>query len=108
MEDKNSHSASWTEIEWTVLTHTERAKSAPLDTQEVPYLARVRGVARNPTLGDNAEIVTASGRKLQGIVVQVGASYHHGFGMPLPQWLDMRECVRSLAHPSIRIGAERG
>lgn len=86
----------WTEIEWTVLKPEQRAESAPADTRTTPYLARARGTAVAPVVGQIAEISTVTGRRLRGVVTAVNAGHRHGFGAPLPAWVHMQDRIRTL------------
>lgn len=86
----------WTEIEWTVLDPEHRAESAPVDTRTTPYLARARGTAVAPVVGQAAEIRTVTGRRLRGVVTAVNAGHGHGFGAPLPAWVRMQDRIRAL------------
>jgi hypothetical protein len=96
---------AWVEIEWTILAPEERAATVPPDTARVPYLGRARGMASgDPQVGEEAEIVTASGRRLRGRVVALGPGYAHSFGRPLRPWLQMRESIRA----SVRAAAVEG
>lgn len=86
----------WVEIEWTILEPDQRAGTVPPDTAQVPYVGRARGVTSGgPQIGDEAEIVTSSGRRLRGRVVTRAPGYTHSFGAPLPAWLEMREHIRT-------------
>jgi 2-amino-4-ketopentanoate thiolase alpha subunit len=85
------------EIEWVVLRPQERAATAPDDTRAVPYLARARGLAADPVVGQEAEIRTANGRRLRGTVLKIYPGYHHSFGRPLPAWVQMQTEIRALA-----------
>lgn len=86
----------WTEIEWTVLDPAHRAENAPADTRAMPYLAKARGTAVAPVVGQVAEIRTVTGRRLRGVVTAVNAGHGHGFGVPLPAWVRMQDSIRVL------------
>lgn len=86
----------WTEVEWVVLEPVDRSAGAPEDTRAQRYVARCRGLAADPVMGETARIRTPSGRTLQGRVVDVNPGYHHGFGRPLPEWTRMRQGLREL------------
>ncbi len=87
---------TWTEIEWVVLEPIDRPDTTPEVTRSVPYRARARGLAADPALGQVAEIQTAAGRTLTGVVTGIGPRHTHGFGAPLPAWIQMQSQIRSL------------
>jgi hypothetical protein len=88
---------SWVEISAIVLEPAERAPHVPDDTKQVPLEMRVKGFLAAPAaLGDGAEIVTAAGRKLTGILTAVNPAYSHGFGVPIPELSVIGDKVRAL------------
>ena len=86
----------WTELEWLVLRPEERAESCPPDTRLLPYRARTRGMALRPVVGSEAEVRTASGRRVRGRVHDLDPGYEHTFGRPLTQWVHMKNHIRAL------------
>jgi hypothetical protein len=88
---------TWTEIEWTVLEPDERGAGVPAETRATPYLARCRGMATGPEVGQEVEIRTATGRQLRGRVRELLPGYHHTFGSPLPEWIAMRNAIQGIA-----------
>lgn len=89
-------SQDWAEIEWCVAEVGERSADLPPDTQGVSYRVRTRGMAESPTFGTVTEIVTPTGRRQVGTVVAIRPGYTHSFGTPLPEWVRMREAIRTL------------
>ena len=88
---------SWVEIAAIVLEPNERAPHIPDDTRQVPLEMRVKGFLAAPAaLGDEAEIVTAAGRKLSGILTAINPAYAHGFGAPIPALSVIGGQVRAL------------
>ena len=76
----------WVEVQGTVLPAGERAPQVPQDTQGVPLEMRVKGFLVAPTaLGEEAEIVTPTGRKLRGRLAAVNPACSHSFGAPIPE-----------------------
>lgn len=86
----------WTEIEWVVLEPSERSDAIPSETRRTAYVARVRGMASAPRLDALVEVETVTGRRLRGKVVAINPGYSHTFGSPQPEWIRMRDAVRSL------------
>ncbi len=88
---------SWVEIHRIVLPAGERAPQVPEDTKHVPLEMRVKGFLAAPAaIGEEVEIVTRSGRRLRGRLVEVAPAYTHGFGAPLPELVTIGEEVRRL------------
>ena len=79
---------AWVEIHRIVLPAGERAPQVPADTRQFPLETRVKGFLVAPaSVGQEAEIVTAFGRRLRGVVRQINPAYTHGFGAPIaPPW----------------------
>lgn len=77
---------AWVEIHRIILPAGERAPYVPQDTQRVPLEMRVKGfLAKSAALGEEAEIVTPTGRLLHGTLVEINPAYTHGFGSPIPE-----------------------
>lgn len=88
---------TWVEIHNIVLQAGERAPQVPEDTQLVPLEMRVKGFLVAPAaLGDDAEIITAAGRKLRGRLAAVNPPYTHSFGAPIPQLTSIGGEVRTI------------
>lgn len=88
---------TWVEIHRIVLAAGERAPQVPADTQQVPLEMRVKGFLKKPaTLGEQAEIETPSGRRLDGTLVAVNPPYNHSFGEPIPELTTIGQEVRRL------------
>ena len=88
---------SWVEIHRVVLPAGERAPQVPGDTREVPLEMRVKGFLAQPAaLGDDAEIVTVTGRHLHGVLSKVNPAYQHSFGPPVAELLGISTEVRAL------------
>ena len=77
---------TWVELHAVVLTPARRAPQVPEDTKRVPLEMRVKGfLTESRRLGEDAEIVTPSGRRLRGRLAAVNPPYTHGFGPPIPE-----------------------
>lgn len=88
---------TWVEIHRVVLAPRERAPQAPADTRQVPLELRARGFLAQPAAeGEEVEIVTASGRRLRGVLAAVEPAYTHGFGPPIPELLEIGKETRAL------------
>lgn len=94
----------WVEIHREVLAAGERAPQTPEDTRRVPLEMRVRGVlAAAAALGEEAQIVTAAGRRLAGRLAAANPAYDHGFGAPIPELTPIGEEARAILRHTGRI-----
>jgi hypothetical protein len=85
------------EIARCVLQSGERAPQVPDDTQQVPLEMRVKGFLAAPAApGEEAEILTPTGRRLRGTLTAVNPAYTHGFGAPLPELSAIGDEVRAI------------
>lgn len=76
----------WVEIHTVLLEPGERAPQVPDDTARIPFEMRVKGfLVEQAALGEPAEIITATGRRLRGKLSEVNPAYRHGFGPPIPE-----------------------
>lgn len=88
---------TWVEIHCVVLQPAERAPQVPQDTRQLPLEMRVRGfLARPASQGEEAEIITAAGRRLRGELVATNPAYTHGYGSPLAELLNIGGEVKDL------------
>jgi len=88
---------SWVQIHCIVLQEGQRAPQVPVETQQVPLEMRVKGFLAEPAiLGEEAQIVTPSGRRLRGILADVNPGYTHSFGSPIPELLRIGLEVRTI------------
>lgn len=88
---------TWVEIRATVLHPGERAPQAPADTRSLPLEMRVKGFLQGTaSIGERADIVTVTGRRLHGTLVTVNPPYEHGFGAPVPELLTIGGELRAL------------
>jgi hypothetical protein len=95
---------TWVEISKIVLGPDQRAPHVPDDTKQVPLEMRVKGFLAAPAApGDEAEIVTAAGRKLRGTLTAVNPAYSHGFGPPIPALSAIGNQARALLRARGRI-----
>ncbi|MDH3713708.1 MAG: 2-amino-4-oxopentanoate thiolase subunit OrtA [Gammaproteobacteria bacterium] len=91
------------EIHAVVLAPGERAPQVPEDTRGLPLEMRVKGVlVGEANVGAQAEIRTATGRHLQGTLVDSAPAYTHTFGPGIaeltPIGAELREILRRRGH----------
>jgi hypothetical protein len=90
---------TWVEIHRIELTPDQRAPQVPADTRQVPLEMRAKGFLAAPArLGDQAEIITAAGRRLRGVLSVVNPAYTHGFGPPIAELSTIGSEVRAILH----------
>ena len=88
---------TWVEIHAVVLPAGARAPQVPDDTAHVAFEMRAKGFLVAPArIGSEAEVVTTTGRRLNGTVVAENPAYAHGFGPPLPELLKVGSEVRAI------------
>lgn len=87
----------WVQIEQLVLTAGNRAPQVPEDTQQCDLKLWVKGVAQNDVaVGETVEIVTATGRKTEGILVEVNPRYIHDYGVFQPALLKVEQQLKEI------------
>jgi len=87
----------WVEIHNIVLEAGERAPQVPDDTARVPLEMRVKGFLAEPAaVGEQADIITAAGRRLRGRLSAVNPAYQHGFGPPVAELSTIGRDLRGL------------
>jgi hypothetical protein len=90
---------AWVEIHNLVLAPGERAPRLPADTAGLPLEMWVKGFLAAPAaIGEEAEIVTAAGRRLRGTLCRSNPAYDHGFGAPIPALSGIGRELRTLLH----------
>lgn len=88
---------TWVEIHGIVLPPGERAAQVPDDTRKVPLEMRAKGfLTASAVMGEEAEILTAAGRRLRGTLALVNPAYLHGFGPPIPELVSIGGEVRAM------------
>jgi hypothetical protein len=88
---------AWAEIRCILLQPEERAPQVPEDTRKVPLEMYAKGMlAEDTDIGQEATVVTRSGRRLTGTLVQENPAYEHRFGRPVEALLPIGDEVRSL------------
>ncbi|MBW2498718.1 MAG: 2-amino-4-ketopentanoate thiolase [Deltaproteobacteria bacterium] len=87
---------TWVELRRIVLQAGERAPQVPEETQRVPLEMRAKGrLTHDGKVGEEAEVITAAGRRLRGTLERVAPAYTHGFGPPVPELLAVGEELRA-------------
>ena len=99
MADGKGHvpRGTWVELHRVVLAPGERAPQVPEETQRVPLELRVKGfLTSDAAPGQEAEVRTVAGRRIQGTLDRVLPPYEHGFGPPVPELLAVGAELRAI------------
>jgi hypothetical protein len=87
----------WVQIENVVLPAGSRAPQVPEDTQNCDLKLWVKGIAQEDgKIGENIEIVTATGRKTGGILVAINPRYIHDYGDFQPELLKVEMQLKEI------------
>ena len=80
----------WVIIHNVVLEAKDRAPQVPDDTKKVPLEMWVKGFLNNDAnIGDEVEITTITGRKVNGNLVKINPYYTHDYGKCIPELLQI-------------------
>lgn len=86
---------TWVRIHRVVLPAGERAPQVPEDTQNVPLEMWVKGYLKEGAyIGETVEIITLTGRKEHGNLIESHPTYHHDFGDFVPEILEIDRMLR--------------
>ncbi len=87
----------WVQIHNTVLSPDERAPQVPDDTKKVPLEMWVKGnLTADAQMGEVCEVVTMTGRKVSGTLVDIEPAYTHDFGRYVPELATIRDQVKGI------------
>ena len=87
----------WVSIHKIVLRPEERAPVVPDDTKKVPYEMWVKGrLTADAEIGSEVEVVTRTGRREKGKLLEVNPNYKHSFGEFVPELLKVSEKLRDI------------
>lgn len=87
----------WVRIHKNILEPSERAPQVPDDTKKVPLEMWDKGyLQEDGEICDEVEIITATGRKEVGTLIEINPYYEHDFGKFVPELLIIREQVRNI------------
>jgi len=80
----------WVKVHRVIFTPEQRAPQVPDDTKQVPLEMWVKGFCdRDAKMGDEVEIVTITGRKDHGKIVEIEPTFAHSFGNFVPEILQI-------------------
>ncbi|HZK02035.1 MAG TPA: 2-amino-4-oxopentanoate thiolase subunit OrtA [Anaerovoracaceae bacterium] len=88
---------SWVLISRTILKPGERAPHIPEDTLEVPLKMWIKGyLCDDAKLGDTVNVITRTGRKENGTLLEADPYYEHDYGRFIPELLVISSQVRDI------------
>jgi hypothetical protein len=88
---------AWVRIHKIILKPGERAPQVPEDTQKVPLEMWVKGaLQRDAEIGAEAEVLTQTGRRETGTLLEENPAYRHSFGNFVPELLAVGAQAREL------------
>jgi len=88
---------TWVQIHRNILKPEERAPQVPDDTKKVPLEMWVKGYLQaDAEIGTEVEVITRTGRKETGTLVDANPYYKHDFGKFVPELLVINEQVREI------------
>ncbi len=88
---------SWVRIHKVILEPSERAPQIPEDTKATPLEMWDKGfLQEDASMGDEVEVVTVTGRKETGKLVELNPYYDHDFGTFVPELLEIDMQVREI------------
>jgi hypothetical protein len=88
---------TWVEVEEIVLQPGSRAMQVPEDTQRMPLELKVKGFLTDAaSIGDQAEIITTTGRCVSGTLAAINPGYAHLFGPAVPELVAIGNELRAI------------
>jgi hypothetical protein len=88
---------SWVLIHRNILEPSDRAPQIPEDTKKVPLEMWVKGnLLADAETGADAEVITRTGRRERGTLLEVNPTYTHGFGNFVPELLEISRRARAV------------
>lgn len=73
-----------------ILRADERAPNLPEDTKKVPLEMWDKGFLENDaSIGDEVEVITITGRKIKGTLIEINPVYRHNYGEFVPELLQI-------------------
>ena len=87
----------WVRIHRVVLDAAGRAPSVPEDTAKVPLEMWVKGeLQQDAEIGEDVEVITATGRSEHGTLIEVNPYYTHSYGKFVPELIQIDKQLREI------------
>ena len=81
-----ANKGDWVRIHSVILQPGERAVAVPEDTKQVPLEQWTKGYLQaDAALGEEASVITRTGRLVSGTLVDDAPHYSHSFGAFVPE-----------------------
>ncbi|MDD4583998.1 MAG: 2-amino-4-oxopentanoate thiolase subunit OrtA [Eubacteriales bacterium] len=88
---------TWVLIHRNILEPNERAPQVPDDTKKVPLEMWIKGYLQaDANIGDEVEVITRTGRKETGTLLEANPYYKHDYGKFVPELIDINQQVRDI------------
>lgn len=88
---------TWVQISNVVLPAGSRAPQVPEDTSQCDLMMWVKGALQaDAAVGDTVEVVTATGRREQGVLCEANPSYTHSYGHFVPELMQVQQQLRDI------------
>ncbi|MGI6733473.1 MAG: 2-amino-4-oxopentanoate thiolase subunit OrtA [Anaerovoracaceae bacterium] len=88
---------TWVLIHRNILEPSERAPQVPEDTKKVPLEMWVKGyLQKDAEIGEEVEVITRTGRKETGTLLEAEPYYKHDYGKYVPELQVISEQVREI------------
>lgn len=90
----------WVLLETVILEPQERAPQVPEDTSKLPFIMRIKGflIDEEASIGSSVKVITETGRKLEGMLVEIEPRYKHDFGDYIPELSEAGQEFSVLMH----------
>lgn len=87
----------WVRLHIQILNPEERAPQVPDDTKQVPLEMWVKGILQSDCeMGQEAEVITRTGRRMSGTLCEVNPKYTHSFGDFIPELMKIGDQARQI------------
>lgn len=87
----------WVRIHRVVLPAEGRNPNLPEDTAKVPLEMWTKGfLQKDAEIGDEVEVITATGRKEYGTLIEVNPHYTHSYGDFVPELIQIDTQLRDI------------
>lgn len=88
---------TWVRIYGITLTADERSANLPEDTKRLPLEFWTKGhLQADAEIGDEVEVITASGRSQTGKLVEANPIYELNYGVLVPELIEIGPQLRGL------------
>lgn len=88
---------TWVLIHRIILQANERSPAVPEDTKKTPLEMWVKGyLEADAEISAEVEVITRTGRREHGKLLEVNPAFRHGFGDFVPELLQIGEQVREI------------